>query len=264
MSTEATKLRLGGMALRNGLLVHGPTSWAAAARDRDGLIQIAGGRKPSFSGRLGGVPLARGPLRLAEGMAIIPLARLKLPAARLPIEEPRFLAGAAGALAVTGLARRLRLPAPVVETISATVALAPTMLAMRGSEIAAYHAVEHKSIGAYETGGRPAETPKEHERCGSNLVGPLAFFSIAGQAILERLVERPGRIAQGLTALGATGAAVEVFALAERRPNSPIGRGVHRAGHEIQARFVTTEPTAEQMEVGEAALAELLRIEDEV
>ena len=25
-------LRLGGMALRNGLLVHGPTSWAAAVR----------------------------------------------------------------------------------------------------------------------------------------------------------------------------------------------------------------------------------------
>ena len=26
------KLRLGGMALRNGLLVHGPTHWAAAVR----------------------------------------------------------------------------------------------------------------------------------------------------------------------------------------------------------------------------------------
>ena len=30
------KLRLGGMALRNGLLVHGPTHWAAAVRDPDG------------------------------------------------------------------------------------------------------------------------------------------------------------------------------------------------------------------------------------
>ena len=29
-------LRLGGMALRNGLLIHGPTHWAAAVRDRDG------------------------------------------------------------------------------------------------------------------------------------------------------------------------------------------------------------------------------------
>ena len=30
------KLRLGGMALRNGLLVHGPTHWAAAVRDKQG------------------------------------------------------------------------------------------------------------------------------------------------------------------------------------------------------------------------------------
>ena len=29
-------LRLGGMALRNGLLIHGPTAWAAAARAADG------------------------------------------------------------------------------------------------------------------------------------------------------------------------------------------------------------------------------------
>ena len=26
-------IRLGGMALRNGLLIHGPTHWAAAVRD---------------------------------------------------------------------------------------------------------------------------------------------------------------------------------------------------------------------------------------
>ena len=30
--SEPEKLRLGGMALRNGLLVHGPTHWAAAVR----------------------------------------------------------------------------------------------------------------------------------------------------------------------------------------------------------------------------------------
>ena len=43
------KLRLGGMALRNGLLVHGPTHWAAAVRtrrrDQGGL-----GRKPDLGG----------------------------------------------------------------------------------------------------------------------------------------------------------------------------------------------------------------------
>src|SRR5690242_4399728 len=40
------KLRLGGMALRNGLLVHGPTHWAAAVRRSDGSIEVASERKP--------------------------------------------------------------------------------------------------------------------------------------------------------------------------------------------------------------------------
>ena len=41
--TEPDKLRLGGMALRNGLLVHGPTHWAAAVRTDDGEIKVASG-----------------------------------------------------------------------------------------------------------------------------------------------------------------------------------------------------------------------------
>ena len=44
-------LRLGGMALRNGLLIHGPTSWAAAARAADGEIEVASGPKPTLRPR---------------------------------------------------------------------------------------------------------------------------------------------------------------------------------------------------------------------
>ena len=51
------KLRLGGMALRNGLLVHGPTHWAAAVRDDSGEIKVASGRKPDLGGKAAeGVP----------------------------------------------------------------------------------------------------------------------------------------------------------------------------------------------------------------
>ncbi|MET0824437.1 MAG: hypothetical protein ABWY79_08775, partial [Solirubrobacterales bacterium] len=66
------RMRLGGMALRNGLLIHGPTSWAAAARAADGSIEVASGPKPSLArGRLATTPLLRGPLRLAEAMAVV-------------------------------------------------------------------------------------------------------------------------------------------------------------------------------------------------
>ena len=43
MSEE--KIRLGGMALPNGVLVHGPTAWACAIRHEDGRIEVASARK---------------------------------------------------------------------------------------------------------------------------------------------------------------------------------------------------------------------------
>ena len=43
------KLRLGGMALSNGVLVHGPTSWGAAVRASDGSIRTAFGTKRRFA-----------------------------------------------------------------------------------------------------------------------------------------------------------------------------------------------------------------------
>ena len=45
---ESGRVRLGGMALRNGLLIHGPTSWAVAARAPDGSIESASGPRPTF------------------------------------------------------------------------------------------------------------------------------------------------------------------------------------------------------------------------
>src|SRR3954452_20223919 len=93
---EAEKLRLGGMALGNGLLVHGPTHWAAAVRAADGTVKVASGRKPRLrvADDVRGV---RGVLRLAEAMAVIPLVKRGLPEARLPFQQPAVVAVTAGA-----------------------------------------------------------------------------------------------------------------------------------------------------------------------
>src|SRR5258708_22292278 len=81
------------MALRNGLLIHGPTSWAAAARDQNGEIQIASGPKPALApGLAGRLPLLRGPLRLPEAFLLIPTVRIKLRSPRLPSEDLRVIA----------------------------------------------------------------------------------------------------------------------------------------------------------------------------
>jgi uncharacterized protein YqhQ len=262
--TEAApKLRLGGMALRNGLLVHGPTSWAAAARGDDGRIEVASGSKPSFAqGRLGATPLLRGPLRLAEAFAVVPIARRRLPSARLPLEDPRVIFAAIATAGASAAIRKLR-PATLAREAGLTLlGVIPAMAALRDHDLAAYHGVEHKAIGAYERGSSdPADAPKEHERCGSNLIGPLLLFSIAGQAAVERLVERPGSTSRALAAVASVSASVEVFAYAERNPDSGVGRAVHRAGHEIQRVLSTREPSADQLEVGALALDALLREE---
>jgi uncharacterized protein YqhQ len=256
------RLRLGGMALRNGLLIHGPTSWAIAARAADGSIEVTSGPKPRLArGGLGEVPLLRGPLRLAEALAVIPLARLRLASARLPFEDRGVVAAMVVSSAASAALRRLRPTSVGRETALAALGALPAMAALRDRDLAAYHGVEHKAIGGYERGADPAEVPKEHQRCGSNLIPPMLALSIGGQLLVERLARRPGPLTRAATAVAGVGVAVELFVYAERNPESAVGRAVHGPGHEIQRLVSTREPTPEQLEVGVAALSEVLRAE---
>ena len=86
------KVRLGGMALVNGVLVHGPTSWAVAVRKDDGTLKVAGERK-RFVGSGVTNPLARGPLKLIEAFAFLPRVKRVLPEAKLPFERRGVIAG---------------------------------------------------------------------------------------------------------------------------------------------------------------------------
>jgi uncharacterized protein YqhQ len=253
-------LRLGGMALRNGLLIHGPTSWSAAVRAKDGSIEVASGPKPVLSkGRLGQLPVLRGPLRLAEAFAVLPVVRRALPSSRLPYEDRRVLVAAAAATAAGALVRRAGKTTLAREGTASLLGVLPAMAALRDRDLAAYHGVEHKAIGAYEQGSLdPATAPKEHERCGSNLLAPMMLLSVAGQVIVERLLDNPGPVPRAAAGIGGISGAVEVFAYADRQPASALGRAVHSLGHEIQRLVSTREPTTEQLEVGRAALDAIL------
>lgn len=262
--SESHPLRLGGMALRNGLLIHGPTSWAAAARDDSGEIQVASGRKPVLAPELAiRVPLLRGPLRLAEAFLLIPTVRAKLKAARLPFEDLRVVAAMVVASSASRALRRRRASA-AGELVQATLGLAPAMVALSDRNLAAYHGVEHKAIGAYEAGSDdPASATKEHERCGSNLVAPMLALSAAGQLLIQRALERPGPAARAAVGVASASLAAEMFAWSERNPETTAARAFHRPGHEIQRLIATKEPTPEQLEVGVSALREILRVEQE-
>jgi uncharacterized protein YqhQ len=254
------KLRLGGMALRNGLLVHGPTHWAAAVRTQAGAIDVASGRKPRLRAA-DPIPGVRGVARLAEAFVVIPLVKRALPAARLPFQDPGVIAVAAGAsLGGTLLRRRVR--GAGGEAAAAIVGFMPALFALRGGELAAYHGVEHKAIGAYEADDADAaDATKEHDRCGSHLVAPMLASNLAGTLLLRRAVERPSPLAGGAVAIASSAVAVEVFAWCERHAETRAARALRRPGFEIQRLVGTREPDGRQLEVGRAALAEILRAE---
>jgi uncharacterized protein YqhQ len=260
-----SKLRLGGMALRNGLLVHGPEHWAAAVRKDDGTIAVASGRKPRVHGAIGRVPGMRGVVRLGEAMAVIPLVRRALPDAKLPFEDVTVLTVAV-ATATAGVVVRRRTRGMGGETALAALSLAPSLVALRGGELAAYHGVEHKAIAAYEApqAADAAEAAKEHDRCGSHLVTPMLAANLAGTLLLRKVLERPGPLAGGAVALASTAAAVEVFAWSERHASTRVARALKRPGFELQRAIGTREPDERQLEVGRAALAEILRVESEM
>jgi uncharacterized protein YqhQ len=252
------KIRLGGMALVNGVLVHGPNSWACAIRGRDGELKVASQYKRLRASRVTN-PLLRGPAKLAEVFALLPQVRRRLPEARLPFQRPQVLAAMAGTAVVVRAVKETRSLSPLARELAGGVlSLAPAALALRGSELAAYHGAEHISIGSYEHGERRA---REHERCGSHMLGPLVASSAVGGALATRAPARLRSPARLAAQLGALAAATEIFGWMTRHPEHRISRALAWPGHELQHRIATAEPTPEQLEVAEAALAACLELE---
>jgi len=252
------KIRLGGMALPNGVLVHGPRSWACAIRHEDGRLEVASALK-RFRAANVRTPFLRGPARLAESLAILPVVKRKLPAAKLPMQSRGVvlsMLGASVAVRVVRDSRRLRPAAQ--ELLSGLLSLAPAAFALRGSALAQYHGAEHIAIGTYEHG---EGATKEHERCGGHLVGPLVATSAVGNVLASLAPERMRDRARAGAQLGALAASTEIFGWMTRHPDNAVAQALSKPGHELQHRLSTAEPTPEQLEVAEAALQACLELE---
>src|SRR3954468_18152178 len=137
---EKQRLRLGGMALRNGLLIHGPTHWAAAVRRPDGSLEVASESKPELApGLATRLPGLRGPLKLAEAMRVLPLVRRRLPAARLPFEDRRVIAAIGGSLVATAVLRKRFGSSALREGAVQAIGAVPAVAALLDRDLAAYH-----------------------------------------------------------------------------------------------------------------------------
>ena len=252
------KIRLGGMALVNGVLVHGPRSWACAVRGADGELKVAAEYKRFRAADVGN-PLLRGPARIAEVFGLLPQVRRRLPEARLPFQRPQVLAAMAGTAVVGRAVKESERLSPLArELLGGILSLAPAALAVRSHDLAAYHGAEHISIGSYE---HDEPRAREHERCGSHLLGPLVATSAIGATLASKApahLRGPARLA---AQVGALAVSTELFGWMTRHPENRLSRLLARPGHELQHRLATAEPTPAQLEVAEAALAACLDLE---
>lgn len=264
------RLKIGGMALENGVLFQTERHWAMAVRRPDGGIGISSGAKllPAPLARLKKFPLLRGLLSLAETAAVLPNAHAhggELPAlVRSPQMMASMLIGVVGTVIIRNPKKKLP---PLVEEIAASaLTLIPALVAMRKTRAVQYHAAEHMSINAYENAGvadesHAAGSRAEHARCGSNVIGPALLMMTAGNALSRRYLRRRSNIAHlGVGVLSISGA-VELVQWAARHPKSPLSRLLVGAGEELQHILTTSEPSRDQLEVSLTALNELLRLE---
>src|SRR4029450_631604 len=198
------KIRLGGMALVNGVLVHGPRSWACAVRTRDGELKVAAEYKRFRAAEVSN-PLLRGPPRIAEVFSLLPQVRRRLPEARLPFQRPQVLAAMAGtAVAVKAVKESPRLTPLARELLGGGLSLAPAAMAVRSHDLAAYHGAEHISIGTYENDEPRA---RGDERCGAHLIGPLVMTSALGATLASKApahLRGAARVAAQVGALAAS------------------------------------------------------------
>jgi hypothetical protein len=205
------------------------------------------------------MPVLRGPIVLAEAFALLPMVRRAVPQARFPFERPSVLAAILGTAVVARALRKSRLSAGTREIAAAGVAFLPAALALRGPDLAAYHGAEHISIGTYENGGERA--PKEHPRCGSQLIAPMVASSLAANVVAAKAPPGTRRLARLVGTVGAIGGSVEIFSWVARNPSHPLARALARPGFELQRRLSTAEPSDDQLDVANAARDACLELE---
>jgi len=146
-------LQLAGMALRNGVLVVGPSRWAVAVRDDAGMLHVEEGAHPVIGARIATrVPGLRGILRIAGVLWLVPHARRASPHARLAVEAPAMVGGIIAGMLLGGAVRAAASSDARGELYAGAVSLGCMLTALRAGELCGYHGAEHKAIAGYEQG----------------------------------------------------------------------------------------------------------------
>ena len=282
-----TDLYVGGQALIEGVMMRGPSRWAATARTPDGGIATTGGPVPTWARVTDGIPIVRGATAMVETI-LVGLRSLRWSAAVSSgeDEDPASNAALAATTIVTllvftavfavvpaAIARAVpgdnRLVFGVVEGAARLALFLGYVVAIGRSPAVRrtfqYHGAEHMTIAAREHGDpltieSVSRHSTRHARCGTDflllvVVVAIIVFTAIGDAAWPVLVAT--RIL-GLPIVA--GLAYEILRAAKRHPGSRIVHAIVTPGLALQA-LTTREPEPDQIEVAIAALQAVLDAE---
>jgi uncharacterized protein YqhQ len=265
-SRTCPRMRVGGMALGNGVLMRGPHYWALARAD--GTVVDGRLRTLLAKHRWLRVPVVRSIVGLAEmfGLALVVHRRNGVRGAAPLILWMALCIGVDFGLsfALPRLISNPVLGSVLLELLSLAFALLTLWWAL-GRSVWRYHGAEHKAVNAYEGGADLGDTDavmtysRVHDRCGTNLLVIVFLLVLIGYLPMEALAL--GTLLSALYSVLVVAVALELFRLVTRRPQSRVSRAVLAGGRALQSRLTTREPARAQVGVACAALGRVLELE---
>ena len=261
----APRLRVGGMAFGNGVLMRSQRFWAWARAD--GTILEGPVRTLLDRHRWLRLPLLRSAVAFFEMIALsVRLHRengLRLNARLLLWLALCLLAGQWLSQVLPQLIHSELLASALLQF----VCIALGLLALRqgmGEQVWRYHGAEHKAVNAYEAGDDLYDTAavmsysRVHDRCGTNLVVIVFVFMLGYLPLGDHAFAGIFSVFYAVIAIAVS---LELFRLISRRPRSLLSRTVLFGGKTIQRCLTTREPQREQLELACAALRRVVELE---
>ena len=289
------RIRVGGQAVIEGVMMRSPNSMAIAVRKPDGKIVVKRERLDFFSEKklFSKLPLIRGVMNLLSAL-ILGMKALNF-SANQSLEEEQEVSSWTMGLTFTFalcfgiflffliplfLTKWLRFAIPMVSTSGVIFNLVDGVIRLmiflaylwaisffkEIRRIFEYHGAEHKSIFAFESGevlvaDRVKNFSYLHPRCGTSFLLIVMVVSILVFALIPHQLSFGYKVASRVVFIPLiAGLAYEIIRFADRKRE---GKGMQyfiKPGLWLQ-RMTAREPSEDQIEVALRALREVLELE---
>ena len=292
---EKDRIRIGGQAVIEGVMMRSPNSMAIAVRKPNGEIVVKRERLDFFSEKkfFSKLPLIRGVINLLSAL-ILGMKALNFSANQSLGEEKEVSSWTMGLtftfalcfgiflffLIPLFLTKWLRFAIPMVSTSGILFNLVDGIIRLmiflaylwaisffkEIRRIFEYHGAEHKSIFAFESGeALMADRVKGfsylHPRCGTSFLLMVMVVSILVFALIPHQISFGYKVASRVVFIPLiAGLAYEIIRFADQKRESKSIQYFIKPGLWLQ-RMTAREPSEDQIEVALRALREVLELE---